>query len=58
MGKVFQYLKSFADNVVGFLSFDIDDKADPTRILLVLRIVEPLSEGKTRTILVPISFKE
>ena len=58
MGKILQYLKSFADNVMGFLPFDIDDEADPTGVLLVLRVVEPLSAGKSRNSHVPISFKE
>jgi hypothetical protein len=43
---------------MGFLPFDIDDKADPTGVLLVPRIVEPLLAWKPRNIHVPISFKD
>jgi hypothetical protein len=58
MGQVLQYLKSFLDNVMGFLPFNIDDKADPTGILLLPRIVEPLLAWKPRNIHVPISLKD
>jgi hypothetical protein len=43
---------------MGFLPFDIDDKTDPTGVLLVPRIIEPLLAGKPRNIHVPISLKD
>ena len=58
MGQVLQYLESFADDVMGFLPFNVDDKTDPTRILLVPRIVQSLLTGKPGNAHLSISFKE
>ena len=44
--EIFEYLEALADDVVRFVALDVDDKPNPARILLVLRVVEPLLRWK------------
>ncbi len=46
VGQVFEYLKALTDDVMRFLAFDVDDKADAARVFLVSRVVEPLLRWK------------
>jgi hypothetical protein len=46
MCKILENLQTLTDDIVRPLAFDVDDKADAARILLVLRVVEPLLRWK------------
>jgi len=46
VGEILQDLESLTDNVVGFLTLDVDDEPDPTRVFFLLRVVEPLLPWK------------
>ena len=46
MCEIFEDLQSLTNDVVRFLALDVDDKTDPTRIFLVLGVVEPLLQWK------------
>src|SRR5262249_14522721 len=50
--EVYQDLQTAADDVVRFSAFDVDDKANAARIMLVAGIVEPWSSrlGHPRTL--------
>jgi hypothetical protein len=37
--KALKDLKTLLDNGMGLLAFDVDDKADPARVLLLFRVV-------------------
>ncbi len=45
VGQVDEDLDALDDDVVGFLAFDIGDKADTAGIMLVARVVEALRRG-------------
>jgi hypothetical protein len=40
-------LKTLLNNGMGFQALDVDDKADPTGVLLLFRVVEALLPRKT-----------
>jgi hypothetical protein len=46
VGEIFEHLQALADDIVRFVTFDVDDKANPARILFVSRVVEPLLRWK------------
>jgi hypothetical protein len=46
VGEIFEHLQALADDVVRFVTFDVDDKSNPARIFFVSRVVEPLLRWK------------
>src|SRR5450432_2161807 len=46
VGKVDQYLDAFENDVMALLTANAGDKADPTSIVLVSRVVQPLCRGQ------------
>ena len=47
MTQILKNLEPLLNNGMGFLALDIDDKAYPTRVFLLLRIIEALLRRKT-----------
>jgi hypothetical protein len=47
MTQILKNLESLLNNSMGLLAFDIDDKAYPTRVFLLLRVVQALLRRKT-----------
>jgi hypothetical protein len=46
VGQILEDLEPLTDDLVRFLALDVDDKADPTRIFFMLRVVQPLLPWK------------
>lgn len=53
VSEIFENLEPLADDVMRLPALDVDDKADPARIFLVLRVVEPLLVRKSWNVHVP-----
>ncbi len=57
MREILQYLESLANDGMRLLPLDIDNKTNPTRVLFVLRIIQPLLARKPGKVHVYISLK-
>ena len=49
VGQVDEDLDTFDDDVVRFVALDVGDEADPTGIVLMMRVIETLSGWQSST---------